>query len=133
VLDGELVTGGGRLTDFYRVGPTLARRRPVPGHSITFAAFDVLWWDGTLMTRRSYAARRAVLDSLGLAELGVPTIPAFDVDDAPALFRACAVHGVEGLVLKELSAPYLPGKRTASWRKVKCEAWGEHRERRLPG
>ena len=128
VLDGELVAGGGRLTDFYLVGPTLARRRPVPGHSVAFAAFDLLWMDGELTTRQPYSQRRAILDDLRLAELGVPTIPTFDFDDAPALFRACAAHGVEGLVLKQLSAPYLPGKRTTSWRKVKCDAVG-----RAPG
>jgi bifunctional non-homologous end joining protein LigD len=132
VLDGELVAGGGRLTDFYLVGPTLARRRPVPGRTVAFAAFDLLWLDGELITRRPYIERRALLDGHGLAELGVPTIPRFDWDDAPALFRACAAHGVEGLVLKQLAAPYLPGRRTTSWRKVKCEAWAEHREQRLP-
>ena len=65
-------------------------------------------------------------------ELGVPTIPRFDFDDAPALFQACAQHGVELLVLKRLSAPYLPGRRSTSWRKVKCSEWAEHRERRAP-
>ena len=88
--------------------------RPVPGHAVAFAAFDLLWHDGELITRRPYHERRALLDDLRLAELGVPTIPVFDFDDAPALFRACAAHGVEGLVLKQLSAPYLPGKRTTS-------------------
>jgi ATP-dependent DNA ligase len=39
VLDGELVAGGGRLTDFYLVGPTLARRRPIPGRSVALVAF----------------------------------------------------------------------------------------------
>ena len=55
VVDGELVAGGGRLTDFYNVGPTLARRRPVPGRTVSFAAFDILWHDGELTTRRPYA------------------------------------------------------------------------------
>jgi ATP-dependent DNA ligase len=41
-----------------------------------------------------YSERRAILDDLRLAELGV-----------------------DGLVLKHQSAPYLRGKRTASWRR----------------
>lgn len=46
VLDDELVAGGGRLSDFYKVGPTLARRRPIPGRAVAFAAFDLLWHEG---------------------------------------------------------------------------------------
>jgi len=44
VLDGELVADAGRLSDFYRLGPALARRhRAVP---VAFVAFDLLWLDG---------------------------------------------------------------------------------------
>jgi ATP-dependent DNA ligase len=56
VLDGELVAGG-RLSDFYLVGPTLARRRPAPGRTVAFAAFDLLWHDGQLTTSRPYSER----------------------------------------------------------------------------
>jgi ATP-dependent DNA ligase len=52
-----------------------------------------------------YSERRAILDDLLLAELGVATTPVFPFADAPALFRACAAHGVEGLVLKAVGAP----------------------------
>jgi hypothetical protein len=40
VLDGELVADAGRMEDFYRVGPALARR-----WQVSFVAFDVLWLD----------------------------------------------------------------------------------------
>ena len=38
-----------------------------------------------------------------------------------------------GIVLKRLDARYLPGVRTADWRKVKTAAWRtNHGPRRLP-
>ena len=46
VLDGEVVSGAGRPSDFYDViGAVSARRRNRPG--LNFLAFDVLWLDGS--------------------------------------------------------------------------------------
>jgi ATP-dependent DNA ligase len=35
---------------------------------------------------------------------------------------------MEGVMLKRVDSPYLPGKRTDAWRKVKCAAWQHHAE-----
>jgi bifunctional non-homologous end joining protein LigD len=123
VLDGELVAEAGTMTDFYAVGPALARRR-----AVTFVAFDVLWLDGELLTSRPQQERRRILDGLALP---VPVIPAFPHDDAPTLFQACGRLGVEGIVLKQLTALYRPGQRSAAWRKVKVADWRPHFERRF--
>lgn len=42
VLDGELVADAGRLDDFYRLGPSVARRPRIRGTEVTFVAFDLL-------------------------------------------------------------------------------------------
>jgi bifunctional non-homologous end joining protein LigD len=122
VLDGELVADAGRMEDFYRVGPALARRCQV-----SFVAFDVLWLDGELLIGRPQSERRRILDELGLP---VPVIPSFAYDEAPLLFEACGQLGVEGIVLKQLTAPYRPGQRSPAWRKVKVRDWRPHFERR---
>lgn len=57
-------------------------------------------------------------------------IPAFPYDDAPTLFEACGRLGVEGIMLKQLSASYRPGQRSAAWRKVKVADGRPHFERR---
>ena len=50
-------------------------------------------------------------------------------DDAERLLVACEERGLEGIVSKRGSAPYVPG-RTRSWSKVKCKAWrAANRER----
>jgi bifunctional non-homologous end joining protein LigD len=66
VLDGELIVGTGAASDFYRLGPRLARgagSAPV-GEPVIFMAFDVLWLDEVSTCDRSYAQRRALLESL---------------------------------------------------------------------
>src|SRR5688572_5824676 len=47
ILDGELVVGAGTASDFYRVGPRLARgtRTATRGCPVSFVAFDLLWLD----------------------------------------------------------------------------------------
>ena len=59
-------------------------------------------------------------------------MPTFDGLDAAVLFTACDGLGVEGLVLKRRGSLYWPGQRSPDWRKVKCAAWREHLERRIP-
>jgi bifunctional non-homologous end joining protein LigD len=132
VLDGELVADAGRLSDFYRLGPALAvkRGRKVP---VAFVAFDLLWHDGEMLVERPWSERRAALEALDLPARGVPIASVYGWEHIPDLFRGCAALGVEGIVLKDLKARYLPGKRSDAWRKVKCDAWEEHRGRRLPG
>jgi len=58
-------------------------------------------------------------------------IPAFPYDDAPTLFEACGRLGVEGIVPKQLTAPYRPGQRSTAWRKVKVTDWRPDFERRF--
>src|SRR4051794_22863517 len=55
VLDGELVVGTGSASDFYRLGPRLARRSG--GCAVTFVAFDVLWLNGRDTCRLPYRER----------------------------------------------------------------------------
>jgi ATP-dependent DNA ligase len=63
VLDGELVAGQGRASDFYGVlGRVGARNRRVP---LTLVAFDVLAFDGPVIDR-PYSKRRALFERLEL-------------------------------------------------------------------
>jgi bifunctional non-homologous end joining protein LigD len=131
VLDGELVADSGRLSDFYRLGPALAvkRGRKVP---VAFVAFDLLWQADEMLVNRPWSDGRAALEDLDLPAHGVPIASVYGWEQIPDLFRACAALGIEGIVLKDLQARYLPGRRSNAWRKVKCDAWREHRKRRLP-
>ena len=125
VLDGEVVTFDPRGRPSFqllqrrmhvqRPSPELVSRVPVE-----LMLFDVLWLDGELLTARPQRERRAVLEGLALdgpAWHTTPLLPAAPIDE---LLRACGEIGMEGYVIKRADAPYLPGRRTSSWVKLKC-------------
>jgi bifunctional non-homologous end joining protein LigD len=128
VLDAELVAGAGLPEDFYRVaGSMAARHRTSP---LAIAVFDVMAYGGETVTGLPYTERRAILDSLDLTGPAWSTVPSFDGPPAPSI-EACMAAGLEGVVLKLKTSPYLPGRRTKSWVKLKSPTWRtEHAPRR---
>lgn len=123
VLDGELIAGAGRLSDFYGLLGALHRGRA------TFVAFDVLLVEDQVLAGQSYTRRRAVLETLVLP--GASVVPSYAGENLDDVLSACGEGGMEGVVLKRKRSIYRPGQRSADWRKVKCPAWQEHLERRM--
>jgi len=119
VLDGELVAGQGRASDFYgvlgRVGQP-NRRTP-----LTFVAFDILAFDGPVIDQ-PYRERRALLDGLALQGDAWCTTPQLHGRVIDAL-AACREHDVEGIVAKRVDSPYRPGERSSDWLKLKTADW----------
>jgi len=81
--------------------------------------FDVLEHDGEPVVERPYAERRKLLEALLPAAHRVPQRVVRDVDAARAMLEESLQAGHEGLVLKQLDAPYTAGRRGAAWCKVK--------------
>jgi bifunctional non-homologous end joining protein LigD len=128
VLDGELVAGQGRASDFYSVPPNIAARsRRAP---LTFVAFDVLAYDGEPVIGRPYARRRALLDGLALNGESWCTTPVLNGSVVDVL-AVCGEHDIEGIVSKRVESPYRPGERSSDWVKVKTAEWKSvHADRR---
>lgn len=124
VLDGEVVafnekgqTSFQRLQRRMHVGQPPARlRSEVP---VSFVAFDILWLDGDLLVDRPQSERRRILDGLAIKGRAWQTAPVLDAtpDD---LLVACRQLGLEGFMAKRIDAPYLPGRRSTAWAKIKC-------------
>lgn len=78
---------------------------------------------------------RAIVTIADELELRGPTwctLPSFAVEDARTARRVQPV-GQEGIVLKKLDSPYLPGTRSKAWRKAKTAEWRTtEAPRRLP-
>jgi ATP-dependent DNA ligase len=73
--------------------------------------FDVLLWDGEPLWQRPLAERRPELERLAR---GFRLSPATtDVGEARAWLDRFEALGLDGVVAKRLSAPYLPGSRDA--------------------
>lgn len=125
VLDGEIVAFDGRGRPSFEV---LQRRMHVrqPSASLTadvpvmYAVFDLMWLDGHLLTELPFTDRRRLLEGLvtkGPSWQTSPQLPAAPDDE---MLAVCRRTGLEGYVGKFESSPYLAGKRSKAWTKVKC-------------
>lgn len=122
VLDGELVAMvDGRpsfagLTERMHVSSarraaTLAGTRPV-----TFMAFDLLRLLGEDLTAQPWSARRELLEQLEIDGPRWQVPPTYD--DGEGLLAATADQGLEGIVAKRRTAPYVSGRRSPDWLKL---------------
>jgi bifunctional non-homologous end joining protein LigD len=125
VLDGEVVAvdeagrpSFGRLQ--HRLGVTdrrevVRRAAEVP---VAFQVFDLLSFAGHDAVALPYVDRRRLL-----AELVVPgpcwQVPEHRIGGGAALLARVERSGLEGIVAKRPDSPYLIGRRSSSWRKVK--------------
>ncbi len=129
VLDGEVVTFSEKgRTSFQRLQRRMHVAQPTPRllseTPVSFAAFDVLWLAGKLLVDRPQAERRRVLDRLEIKGPAWQTTPVLDASP-DELMEACRELGLEGFMAKRVDAPYLVGRRSSAWSKVKC---GRRRE-----
>ncbi len=87
----------------------------------TYMVFDVMRLDGRDLSGLPLSERREILAGLGLdSTWQVPVA----YDDGPMLLEATLAQGLEGIVSKRLTSPYLFGQRTKNWLKF------AHRHRR---
>jgi ATP-dependent DNA ligase len=112
VLDGEIVIfgeGGRQLFEALgqRIHPARSRIDRLAAETPSrFIAFDVLARDDEVLFDLPFRERRAVLESLVREPVDL-TPWSEDIADAQPWLR-----GAEGVIAKELDAPYRPGERT---------------------
>ncbi len=124
VLDGEIIALGadGRpsfdaLQDRAQVKTAreiAAAERAAP---TAYVCFDLLHFAGVSLRAASYETRRRYLEQCLLPSSRVQLVHADD--DAGALYAAALASGFEGIMAKRRDSPYLPGKRSKSWLKIK--------------
>jgi len=112
VLDGEIVVGdpAGFDQDFdalqQRLHPAESRVRMLAEQTpSTYVAFDLLARDDELLLELPFAERRAALEALAAEPVRVAPMVATAQEAEPWLRAA------EGVIAKQLDAPYRPGKR----------------------
>ena len=133
-----------------RLGRKQVDRKLMEDAPVAYIVFDVLYAGGELLLERPLAERVAVLDRLFpasgmIAPKPIPTgqarllfepetdtnasgwvlrAPAREVDSPEqleTLFEEAMARGNEGLMIKDLESPYLPGRRGRWWLKLKRE------------
>ena len=125
LLDGEIVAFSGGRPDFEALQPRMHVSSPAQAvrlaelTPVTYLAFDVLQLDGRPLTALPYAERRQILEGVIRNGGGWLSPPTFPGEDLEAVMAASVANGLEGVVIKRLDAPYEPGARSGSWRKIK--------------
>ena len=122
ILDGEAVVldEHGR-SDFGELQQALGGRggKRRAGEAI-FYAFDLLYLEGHDLTRKPLYDRRQMLGAL--LDQANGTIIRFSEDigtDGASLLKSACAMGLEGIIGKDETRPYRPG-RNGEWIKVKC-------------
>ena len=122
VLDGEVLgvddTGTPRrfqdtMGDFGADAATVGR-----GNGLQAFFFDVLH-AGTSVVDEPLAVRRDILVATVPEHSRLPAIITADVDEADRFLERAITAGHEGVMVKDLDAPYDAGRRGGAWRKVK--------------
>ncbi len=121
ILDGEAVVldKTGR-SDFGALQRSLGGRggKRVSGEAVFFA-FDLLYFDGHLLTNTELSVRRHLLtDFLDGSTGAIQLSEEVDGDGEKMLESAC-IHGLEGIIAKHRGSKYRSG-RTCDWLKIKC-------------
>ena len=120
-LDGEVVVMSNGIPSFAalseRIHVTDARRAAQLAATLParYFIFDLVRLYGVDLTGRSFSDRRKTLERLDLQSPSWQIPPIYD--DGLALHAATLEQGLEGIVSKLRSSPYLPGQRSPAWLK----------------
>jgi DNA ligase-1 len=145
VLDGEAIAlrpGGApepfqaTMRRFGRKLDVAALRRELP---LSVLFFDALHAEGEDLVAEPLSRRHEALAAILPAPLRVPRLVTSDPGAASAFLDDAVGRGHEGVMAKDLRAPYEAGRRGAAWRKVKrahtldlvvlAAEWGHGRRR----
>jgi ATP-dependent DNA ligase len=111
VLDGEIVVAAGDGNEDFgalqqRIHPAASRIARLAAETpAAYVAFDLLAHDDESLLRRPFAERRAALEALAGDELRLSPLTRERAEAEPWL------REVEGVIAKQLDAPYRPGER----------------------
>jgi DNA ligase-1 len=122
VLDGEALalTDDGRPMAFQDTASRTAQDAAKDGlRAVTPHFFDLLHVDGRDLLDAPGHERLAALDALVPEQHRVRRLVTADPAAADAFATETVAAGHEGVVLKDLSAPYAAGRRGSAWVKVK--------------
>jgi bifunctional non-homologous end joining protein LigD len=124
ILDGEIVAfdEGGKpsfnaLQNRFQLKTERQIAAAEKGTPVVFYAFDLLHFAGVDLRKAPYADRRRYLAQCLLPSALVQLVHASE--DGVELYTAALASGFEGVIGKRKQSKYEPGKRSASWIKVK--------------
>lgn len=135
ILDTEALTYNEKTGEFYPFQLTVQRKRKYgiekmkKEYPLKVFAFDILYKDGKDLTKLPYGKRRGILEKVMPKQDKVLDIAERIVTDDPKkldkYFDEAISRGLEGIIAKDLKAPYTVGARKFAWIKLKRSYKGE--------
>ena len=120
ILDGEVIALDRHGEPDFALLQSQIRRRGVPaeGARVVYQVFDLLWLDGESLLDLPLEERKARLKAVLRDD---PRVHYSDhvLGDGIAFFEAARVRRLEGIMAKTRDSIYEPGRRGATWLKVK--------------
>ena len=89
------------------------------GVSLVYQVFDLLYLDRRLLLRLPLEERKRLLRGV-LRDDRLVRYAGHVETDGVAFYRAAVERGLEGVMAKRRASPYLPGRRSADWLKLKA-------------
>jgi DNA ligase-1 len=125
VLDGEVLAlaADGRPEVFQVVASRAMSEvdpaGPTPDNPLRVFFFDLLHADGADLLDTPLQERLAVMQDVLPEALTVPRQVCSTEEEVRDRFQAAVADGYEGVVIKNLAAPYAAGRRDSAWVKIK--------------
>jgi DNA ligase-1 len=125
VLDGEvLALGGDGRPEAFQVVASRAMSEndpagPTPESPLRVFFFDLLHVDGRDLLDTPLRERLDVMDGVLPEAITVPRQICATTEEVAERFTGAVSDGYEGVVIKNLAAPYAAGRRDAAWVKIK--------------
>ena len=126
LLDGELLAfKGGIVRPFFelqhRLGRKVVSAQLLTEVPVIFVAFDLLYLDGRNLLEEPLRERRRLLEELSLPSpfMLAYLIQANNPEELDRIFDAARARNNEGLMVKDPSSKYTPGRRGLGWLKLK--------------
>jgi len=127
-VEGEALAYNNETNEYYPFQITIQRKRKydiekkAKEYPLKLFLFDVVFVDGKNLMKEPFKERRKVLESIvtkgdiiELSEMKIIDNP----KDLEAFFEEKIGQGLEGIMAKDLNAPYIAGARKFSWIKLK--------------
>jgi bifunctional non-homologous end joining protein LigD len=120
IVDGEVIALDDRGEPDFALLQERIKGRGTSGavNPFVYEVFDLLHLDGRSLLDEPLEERRRLLKAALRVDPRV-RLSEDIVGGGLAFFEAAKTRGLEGIMAKDRRAPYVPGKRTLSWQKVK--------------
>ncbi|MEM4389522.1 MAG: ATP-dependent DNA ligase [Candidatus Micrarchaeia archaeon] len=134
IFEGEALAFNETTGEYLPFQTTIQRKRKygvqemAEAYPLRLFAFDLLYVDGRDLTQESYETRRRELEKVIGEGERIKLAEAILTSDPKKLeeyFEECVVRGLEGVIAKDLKAPYVAGARKFAWVKLKRSYRGE--------